>query len=296
MQDKSREPRKSKPQSSSSGKDSPEQLLESLSQSLGNLSRDLPKIFGKLDCEQLQELATALRPLSVVAKSLSLDEAQFPEGLRESLLEKGRRHFSSHPWHGVSIGDGAPEIVTCYIEMVPTDTIKYEVDKPSGLLKADRPQLFSNVCPANYGFIPQTYCGDQVAAAAGKSRKGKLVGDGDPLDICVLSSHGIPHGGFLMEAVVVGGFRLIDRKEADDKLVAVMKGDPAYGQFKDLADVPKPILERLKHYFLTYKNMPGEVRKTEIAGIYGAKQAHDVIRRSQEDYANLIADIRAGRK
>jgi hypothetical protein len=65
--------------------------------------------------------------------------------------------YKSHPWHGVDIGNKAPDILTCYIEMVPTDTVKYEVDKKSGYLKLDRPQKYSNVVPALYGFIPQTF-------------------------------------------------------------------------------------------------------------------------------------------
>ena len=72
--------------------------------------------------------------------------------------------FQAHPWHGVSIGPEAPRVVTAYIEIVPTDTVKYEIDKPSGHLKVDRPQQFSNVCPTLYGFIPQTFCGERVAA------------------------------------------------------------------------------------------------------------------------------------
>ena len=72
--------------------------------------------------------------------------------------------FQAHPWHGVSIGPEAPRVVTAYIEIVPTDTVKYEIDKSSGHLKVDRPQQFSNVCPTLYGFIPQTYCGERVAA------------------------------------------------------------------------------------------------------------------------------------
>ena len=71
--------------------------------------------------------------------------------------------YKSHPWHGVEIGDDAPEIITCFIEMVPTDTVKYEVDKVTGYLKIDRPQKYSNVVPALYGFIPQTYSGERVA-------------------------------------------------------------------------------------------------------------------------------------
>jgi inorganic pyrophosphatase len=93
--------------------------------------------------------------------------------------------FKAHPWHGVSIGEQAPDVVTTYIEIVPTDTVKYEVDKDSGFLKVDRPQRFSNFCPVYYGLIPQTYCGEKVAALFGKRAKRKnMVGDGDPLDIC----------------------------------------------------------------------------------------------------------------
>src|SRR5437588_4896619 len=84
--------------------------------------------------------------------------------------------FQAHPWHGVSIGDEAPEVVTAYIEIVPTDTVKYEVDKVSGFLKVDRPQRFSNFCPVYYGLIPQTYCGERVAGlfAARANRRSML--------------------------------------------------------------------------------------------------------------------------
>src|SRR4051812_20137807 len=94
--------------------------------------------------------------------------------------------FKAHPWHGIEIGDEAPNIVTAYIEILPTDTVKYEIDKVSGHLKIDRPQKFSNVVPSLYGFIPQTYCDVKIAEfAAWKSGKAVHKGDGDPLDICV---------------------------------------------------------------------------------------------------------------
>jgi inorganic pyrophosphatase len=96
--------------------------------------------------------------------------------------------FRAHPWHGVSIGDHAPEVVTAYIEIVPTDTVKYEVDKVSGFLKVDRPQRFSNFCPVYYGLVPQTFCGERVAAMFSmRAKRCDIVGDGDPLDICVLT-------------------------------------------------------------------------------------------------------------
>ena len=71
--------------------------------------------------------------------------------------------YKSHPWHGVEIGPNAPTVVTCFIEMVPTDTVKYEVDKVSGYLRLDRPQKYSNVVPALYGFIPQTFCAKRLS-------------------------------------------------------------------------------------------------------------------------------------
>jgi inorganic pyrophosphatase len=138
--------------------------------------------------------------------------------------------FQAHPWHGVPIGPEAPAVVTAYIEIVPTDTVKYEIDKPSGHLKVDRPQQFSNVCPTLYGFVPQTFCGEQVAAfGAAHGETATVEGDADPLDICILSERTFPHGDILLQAVPVGGLRLIDRNQADDKIVAVLKGDAAFG-------------------------------------------------------------------
>ena len=201
--------------------------------------------------------------------------------------------FQSHPWHGVTIGEGWPDVVTTYIEIVPTDTVKYELDKTSGLLKIDRPQRFSNVCPTNYGLIPQTYCGEKVAELFGErsGRKG-LVGDGDPLDICVLSDRTISHSNLLLSAVPIGGLSMLDRQEADDKIIAVMEGDVAYGSWRDIGDCPRSIVERLEHYFLTYKQAPGsETRKTEITGVYDREAAHAVIRAAREDYLARFSDI-----
>src|SRR5258708_33798139 len=94
----------------------------------------------------------------------------------------------AHPWHGVALGKEAPDKVTVYIEIVPTDTVKYELDKVTGLLRIDRPQLFSNVCPALYGLLPQTYCGERVAEfCAERTGLKNINGDGDPLAIGVLT-------------------------------------------------------------------------------------------------------------
>jgi inorganic pyrophosphatase len=201
--------------------------------------------------------------------------------------------FKAHPWHGVSIGDDAPEVVSAYIEIVPTDTVKYEMDKSTGILSIDRPQRFSNVCPAPYGLVPQTYCGERVADLFSK-RSGRLgiIGDGDPLDICVLTEKDISHSDILLRAVPIGGLSMIDGDEADDKIVAVMKDDVAYGGWQDIKDIPRAVVDRLQHYFLTYKNAPGALKsKTEITQIYGREEALAVIRASHEDYQRRFPDI-----
>jgi inorganic pyrophosphatase len=208
----------------------------------------------------------------------------------EQGLEPSRdgRHvvFRAHPWHGVDIGPDAPALVTAYIEIVPTDTVKYEIDKETGILKVDRPQKYSSLCPSLYGFIPRTLCAERVAELC-VQRTGRqgIVGDGDPMDICVLSERTITHADILLRAIPIGGFRMIDRGQADDKVVAVLRGDFAYGGWQDIDEVPRPLLDRLRHYFLTYKDVPGGPSpQVEITGVYGREEALDLIRRSQEDY------------
>ncbi|HAF28960.1 MAG TPA: inorganic pyrophosphatase [Bacteroidales bacterium] len=193
--------------------------------------------------------------------------------------------YKSHPWHGVEVGKEAPDIITCYIEVVPTDTVKYEVDKVSGYLKLDRPQKYSNVVPALYGFIPQTYCGERVAKyCEEKTEKEGILGDKDPLDICILTEKAITHGDILVIARPIGGFRMLDGNEADDKIIAVLNNDAVYGDYKDISDCPELVIDRLKHYFLTYKDLPGNKANTEITHTYGIEEAHEVIKRSLEDY------------
>ncbi len=201
--------------------------------------------------------------------------------------------FKAHPWHGVSIGDGAPEVVTTYIEIVPTDTVKYEVDKASGFLKVDRPQRFSNFCPVYYGLIPQTYCGEKVAGLfAKRARRKGMVGDGDPLDICVLTEKTIPHSDILLTALPIGGLSMADGGEADDKIIAVMKEDAVYGAMTDLAQLPSSLLDRLQHYFLTYKSAPGSTHhKVEITSVYGRDEALKVIRASHADYRAKFPEL-----
>ncbi len=194
--------------------------------------------------------------------------------------------YTLHPWHGVSAGENAPHILTAFIEIVPTDTVKYEIDKKSGWLKVDRPQLYSNIVPALYGFIPQTLCDESVAAyCMRQSGRANIRGDQDPMDILVLSEKVFPNSGFLLQAVPVGGFRMIDKGEADDKIIAVMKEDAVYGRYTDLKQLPEEIVNRLRHYFLTYKDMPGQQKQVvEIDAVYGAAEAAEIVQRSMNDY------------
>lgn len=205
----------------------------------------------------------------------------------QRFLELSRLFSKPHPWHGINIGEEAPGQLTVFIEIVPGDTMKYELDKESGYLKVDRPQRFSSISPVPYGFVPQTLCADSVADyCMQKTGRTGIIGDGDPLDICVVTERIIPHGNLILEAIPVGGLRMIDGEEADDKIIAVMKGDELYGGIRTMKEFPESLKERLHHYFLTYKQMPDEKGREhcEITDIYDREEALEVIRRSRQDY------------
>lgn len=192
------------------------------------------------------------------------------------------REFRPHPWHGLPVGPDPPRYVTAYIEIGPLDTVKYEIDKVSGYLKVDRPQRGAAQPPTLYGFIPRTYCGTRMAALSPAAERG----DGDPLDICVVSERTVTRADILLDARVVGGLRMIDRGEADDKIVAVLQGDYVWGDAKDLHDVPEVLVERLQHYFLTYKLVPGERNPLRIDRVYGHSHAAKVIHAAMKDYSS----------
>lgn len=193
--------------------------------------------------------------------------------------------YRLHPWHGVEIGAEAPRVITAFIEITPSDTVKYEIDKTSGILKVDRPQLYSNVVPALYGFIPQTYCKEEIASLCmQKTQRTGIDGDGDPLDILILTEHRIEHGDILVKAIPIGGLLMIDQDQADDKIIAVLQQDSMYSHYTDLEQLPEGIVTRLKHYFLTYKHAPEGSQPVEIPHIYGREHAYEVIQASQRDY------------
>ncbi len=188
--------------------------------------------------------------------------------------------FRPHPWHGLPTGPQPPDLLNVFIEMTPFDLVKFEVDKQSGYLMVDRPQRGSSQPPALYGFVPRTYCGPAVCAlSAGAER-----GDGDPLDACVLSERPINRGEVIVRARVIGGLQMVDAGEADDKLITVLESDHAFGEARDVGDVPPIFVERLEHYFTTYKARRGQPAVARVASIYGREHALAVVAAAIADY------------
>lgn len=186
-----------------------------------------------------------------------------------------------HPWHGLEPGPDPPRVVTAYIEITPFDLVKYEVDKTTGYLRVDRPQRTSSLPPTLYGLVPQTYCDRRVGELMPDVQKG----DGDPLDICVISDRPINRTEVMLSARVVGGLQLIDNGLADDKIVAVLLKDDVWANIQDIADLPKALVKRLEHYFSTYKLIPGETKQAiTFKGVYGHEQAYKVIEAAMKDY------------
>ncbi len=188
-----------------------------------------------------------------------------------------------HPWHGLKVGPDAPRIVHAYIEISPFDLIKYEIDKITGYMRVDRPQLSSSQPPTLYGFIPRTYCGDRVRDLSPKAEKG----DQDPLDICVISERFLNRSEVILDARVVGALQALDGGEADDKIVAILENDPFWRNVDDIADLPEVLVNRLRHYFNTYKMIPGEPSGMSIEAVVGREQAFELITAAMEDYEEM---------
>jgi inorganic pyrophosphatase len=185
-----------------------------------------------------------------------------------------------HPWHGLEVGPDPPATVHAYVEITPFDQVKYEADKSTGYLRVDRPQRTSSLPPTLYGFIPRTYCAERVGAMSPSSRKG----DGDPLDICVLSERPINRSEVILNARVIGGILMVDHGEADDKIIAVLQNDAVWGNADDISAIPGILVERLRHYFATYKLIPGQESQVQIEQVYGCARARDVVKASMLDY------------
>jgi inorganic pyrophosphatase len=187
-------------------------------------------------------------------------------------------HWRPHPWHGLPTGPNPPLLVQAWVEITPFDLIKYEIDKATGYLRVDRPQRTSAQPPSLYGFVPRTFCGPRVAALTADADGG----DGDPLDICVISERPIAAREILVRAKVIGGLSMLDAGEADDKIVAVLHNDCVWAGVDDLAQLPPALVDRLRHYFGTYKLQAGG-GPVPIAS-YGQDHALTVVAAAMQDY------------
>jgi inorganic pyrophosphatase len=172
-----------------------------------------------------------------------------------------------NPWHAVELGDQAPEIFNCIIEIPIGSTVKYELDKPTGLLRVDR-VLFSAVhYPANYGFLPRTYCDD-----------------GDPLDVLVLGQEAVTPL-CIMRAKAIGVMQMIDQNEEDDKIIAVHADDPEYRDYRDISELPEHRLKAVRRFFEDYKAL--ELKQVKVERFMGRYDAINIIERSIKLYADL---------
>jgi inorganic pyrophosphatase len=176
-----------------------------------------------------------------------------------------------NPWHDVELGDQAPEIFNCIIEIPIGSNIKYELDKPTGLLRVDR-VLYSAVhYPANYGFLPRTYCGD-----------------GDPLDVLVLGQVAVAPL-CIMRAKTIGVMQMIDQNEEDDKIIAVHADDPEYRDYRDISELPEHRLKAVQRFFEDYKAL--ENKEVKVETIMGRLEAIKIIEKSIALYADQRATL-----
>lgn len=203
-------------------------------------------------------------------------------------------YFQAHPWHGISAQPpDNKDLFHVFVELTPFDGVKYEVDKATGHIKCDRPQKYSNLCPTLYGFIPHTYCTKAVGEFCCKQTgRSDIVGDGDPLDICVLTEKPIANVGILINARPIGGLRMIDDNTADDKIIAILENDITYGHMRSIKELPLGMVDRLRQYFLTYKLSPdGTHPPVEITHVYDVEEALEIIRLSRRDYADEFGHV-----
>ena len=179
-----------------------------------------------------------------------------------------------HPWHSLPVGDDVPEIVNAVIEIPMGSKVKYELDKRSGLIKVDRILYGALFYPANYGFIPQTYCEDK-----------------DPLDILVICQEAL-YPRTIVEARVIGVMGMIDDGDADDKIIAVIPGDPAYRDYNDISELPEYLLRELKKFFEDYKKLEKN-KKVAVDDFSGKKEAFKIVKDSIDLYTQNAERLQA---
>lgn len=181
-----------------------------------------------------------------------------------------------HPWHDVEIGDEAPETIPVIIEVPKGSKVKYELDKPSGLLKVDR-ILFSSVhYPANYGFIPRTYCDDS-----------------DPLDVLVLGQEPVVPLA-IMRARPIGVMKMLDQGAADDKIIAVHADDPEFATYNSISELPPHRLKEISRFFEDYKVL--ENKTVRIEGFLDRAEALEVVKAAIELYKKCAKELAKSRR
>ncbi len=191
-----------------------------------------------------------------------------------------------HPWHGLEVGPDPPHLVHAYIELTPFDRVKYELDKKTGYLHVDRPNRTSSFCPTLYGFVPGTYCGKRVQALMPEAH----AGDGDPLDICVISERPISMAEIILKVRVVGGLPMVDNGEADDKIIAVLDADGMWSDVQDVSELPTVLVDRLRHYFSTYKMLSPDEHRVKIDAPYNRAHAERVVLAAMADYSDEFGE------
>jgi inorganic pyrophosphatase len=170
-----------------------------------------------------------------------------------------------HPWHDLEPGKKVPEEFYAVIEIPLGSNVKYELDKPSGLIKLDRVLYSAVYYPANYGFIPQT-----------------LAEDGDPLDVLVLCQEAVVPLA-LIHARAVGLMTMVDYGTVDHKIIAVATEDPEFNGYKEAAQIPSHYLLMLRRFFQDYKQL--EQKTVAVEEISSSDTAYPVIRSALERYA-----------
>jgi len=180
--------------------------------------------------------------------------------------------YITNPWHSVDPGDNLPALVNGIIEIPKGSKGKYELDKKSGLLKLDR-VLYSSVhYPANYGFIPKTYCDDK-----------------DPLDILVFCSIEVDPL-CIIESKVIGVMHMIDEDEQDDKIIAVAKNDMSVNYINEITDLPPHTVVELRRFFEDYKKL--EHKQVVVDQFLGRDEAYRIINESLELYKKYEHELK----
>ena len=198
-------------------------------------------------------------------KSLTLTPRE-----RNASNESSMKINTNTPWHTVEVGENAPNVVNGIIEIPKNSRAKYEMDKASGLLKLDRVLYSSMFYPANYGFIPQSYCGDK-----------------DPLDILILSQVTVVPM-CIVSAKVIGVMHMLDKGDMDDKIIAVAQHDMSVNHINDISELPAHFLVELKNFFEEYTKL--ENKTVHVADFQNAEAARKVIVQSQLDYIQYMKE------